>query len=217
MKIYKPAVVEEMEIFYGDLLEGYKRFPIIRDHLSQLALRLWEGLQQDQSFAYTEINNYHPKYLGQPRSFLQGFGLDKEQCKETVAHQYGFAGWQAVEELKETPYYVPFEMAVNSLLNGQQTILQELIAGEADLLSRRSNYGHRATLLHYVASNGVELWRQKVPSNLVEMTAWLLEKGADRQATMKVYGGEFATLPLLMSSAHPFAAGLGKDLQRLFS
>ncbi|WP_378176901.1 hypothetical protein [Aquimarina sp. SS2-1] len=37
--------------------------------------------------------------------------------------------------------------------------------------------------MNYTASNGVEIWRQKTPINLPEMTYFLIDKGADRYAT----------------------------------
>ena len=81
-----------------------------------------------------------------------------------------------------------------------------------DLIFQKSKFGHQATLLHYVASNGVEFWRQIVPHNLPEMISYLIEKGADKNAKMKVYGGEFSVLPLLESSAHPYAAGIADQM-----
>ena len=38
---------------------------------------------------------------------------------------------------------------------------------------------HRATLLHYVAANGVEGYRQKTPNNAVEVATMLLKAGAE--------------------------------------
>lgn len=70
-------------------------------------------------------------------------------------------------------------------------------------------------LLHYVASNGVELWRQNVPRNLPAICEMLLLKGANASAKMSVYGGYYDTLSLLLTSAHPKAAGLMDELALL--
>jgi ankyrin repeat protein len=67
---------------------------------------------------------------------------------------------------------------------------------------------HRATLLHYVAANGVEGHHQRTPPNAVEVARTLLEAGADPNALASLYGGECTTMTLLVSSAHPAAAGL---------
>jgi len=59
------------------------------------------------------------------------------------------------------------------------------------------------------------MWRQKVPMNLTTLIEILLEAGADKNATMNVYGGHFTTLELLITSAHPYAAGIVDDLKRV--
>ena len=44
-----------------------------------------------------------------------------------------------------------------------------VLASDPSLIHRRSSFGHRSTLLHYVGSNGVETYRQRVPMNLAEI------------------------------------------------
>jgi ankyrin repeat protein len=67
---------------------------------------------------------------------------------------------------------------------------------------------HRSTLLHYVASNGVEGYRQKTPKNAVEVAAILLKAGAEVDGLANLYGGECTTMALLVSSCHPARAGV---------
>src|SRR5436190_1803876 len=67
---------------------------------------------------------------------------------------------------------------------------------------------HGATLLHYVAANGVEAHRQRTPPNAVAIARILLAAGADVNALAGMYGGRHATLPMLVSSSHPAAAGV---------
>jgi hypothetical protein len=69
---------------------------------------------------------------------------------------------------------------------------------------------HRATLLHYVAANGVEDFRQKTPANAVEIARFLLDSGAAVDAIAETYGSDWwqTTMNLLVSSAHPAGAGL---------
>ena len=88
------------------------------------------------------------------------------------------------------------------MLSGDLDSLRRLISEDASLITQRSCYGHRATLLHYCGNNGVEFWRQQVPLNLKDIIHFLIENGADKNATMSVYGGEFDTLSLLTTSAH---------------
>ena len=82
------------------------------------------------------------------------------------------------------------------------------------LVHARSARQHRATLLHYVAANGVEDFRQKSPPNAVAIATALLRAGAEVDATAETYGGGRAqtTMNLLVSSTHPAAAGVQVDL-----
>jgi hypothetical protein len=75
----------------------------------------------------------------------------------------------------------------------------------------RSPFVHRATLLHHVAANGIEVERQlQSPPNAVEIMHALLERGAQPDALCATYGGgrQQTTLILLVSSAGPAAAGV---------
>lgn len=101
-----------------------------------------------------------------------------------------------------------FEAAIEAVIDGDAATLWRLLREEPSLSSARSHRDHRATLLHYVAANGVEGERQRSPKNLAEITAILLDAGADPNATCSLYGGECTTVSLLVSSAHPRKAGV---------
>ena len=78
------------------------------------------------------------------------------------------------------------------------------------MIRQRSRRVHHVTLLHYVAANGVEDFRQKTPKNAVEIARFLLDAGAEPDALADTYGGDTlqTTMNLLVSSAHPAAARL---------
>jgi hypothetical protein len=80
-----------------------------------------------------------------------------------------------------------------------------------------SHYGHKAQLIHYCASNAVEIYRQVVPQNLREMIGLLLEFGADPTVEIPVYGGAFNFMQLFESSAHPREAGVNVEVSELFN
>jgi hypothetical protein len=112
-------------------------------------------------------------------------------------------------------YNTPFEKAVNCIIDGATTDLKYWLSAQPQLTHQTSQYGHQATLLHYTASNGVEIWRQSSPPNLGEITTVLLRNGAKKDATMKIYGGRFTALELFTTSAHPYEAGVGKVAELL--
>jgi len=216
MKIYIPSIVKELQDFYGELLYSIDSFPNIPTHLTALAQRLSEGVQQSHPAIFSEISNYHKDYLGK-KERINPNSFSLADCQQTIANEYGFSNWKAVQQLGNLQYDFKFEQAVNLLLSGKITTLKELITAHPYLLSTTSPYGHQATLLHYVASNGVEFWRQQVPLNLPEITSYLLLAGADKETTMKVYGGDFDTYALLVTSAHPHGAGIMDEMKGLFS
>jgi len=215
MKIYTPKVVQELEKFYGDLLNDIESFSSIKEHLSALAARMWEGVQTKNPAILSEISNYHWSHLGKSTAILTSIGLNEEDCKQTIANEYGFRRWTEVMHM-DNPYNLEFEYAINDMLAGNLEMVKNRISKNKGLVNKKSYYGHRATLLHYAASNGVELWRQKVPLNLPEIVAYLIEQGINKKAKMKVYGGEYAAGELLLSSAHPRDAGLMDELIVLF-
>lgn len=108
-----------------------------------------------------------------------------------------------------------FERAADAVVDGDVATLAALLADEPGLAIARSQLVtdrtppvHRATLLHYVAANGVEDVRQRSPQNAVAVARMLLEAGADPNALADMYGGQFTTMSLLVSSMPPARAGV---------
>src|SRR5262249_23178679 len=69
-----------------------------------------------------------------------------------------------------------------------------------------------ATLLHYVAANGVEDFRQKTPKNAVQVARLLLDAGAEVDAENRDGKGGGAALGLVAASYPPAKAGLQNAL-----
>lgn len=130
--------------------------------------------------------------------------LSERDARLIVARDHGFASWQLVNGECDPS----FERAVDAVVMGRLRELRRLLAEQPDLVARRSAYGHRATLLHYTAANGVEIRRQVVPHNADQIAAVLLSAGANVAATLNAYGGSYDTLAMLQSSGHPAGAGI---------
>jgi len=101
-----------------------------------------------------------------------------------------------------------FEAAVEAVIGGDIEGLRSLLGRNPDLVRSRSSLPHRATLLHYVAANGVEGERQKTPPNAVEIADLLLRFGSEPDALADMYGGKYTTMSMLVSSTPPAEAGL---------
>jgi hypothetical protein len=139
--------------------------------------------------------------------------LSLEHARSIVARDHGFTSWSSVEGACDPV----FERAVDAVVLGQVQQLSALLAEHPDLVARRSAYGHRATLLHYVAANGVEIRRQVVPANAAEIADTLLAAGADRSAELSAYGRAFDVLAMLRTSAHPHAAGVSAEIEHVLA
>ncbi len=103
-----------------------------------------------------------------------------------------------------------FEAAADAVVAGDLAALAPLLRADPSLVRARSARAHRATLLHYVAANGVEDARQRTPPNAVDVARALLDAGSAVDAAAETYGGGTGqtTLNLLVSSVHPARAGL---------
>jgi hypothetical protein len=194
--------------------------PDIRAQLSAFADALSAAYSVGERAAQVLVANW----LEAPRWRDHGQDTDEElpsatgslslrQARLIVARDHGFASWSAVEGQCDPV----FEHAVDAVVLGQIEALDRWLADAPDLIRRRSAYGHRATLLHYTAANGVEIRRQVVPANAAEMTARLLAAGADPAARLHAYGGTPDTLAMLKSSAHPRAAGVAEEIERVLA
>ena len=137
-----------------------------------------------------------------------------------IARSHGFESWpkfaKQLEALaRKSSSVLRFEAAADAIVSGDATTLKRLLREEPELISKRSTREHNATLLHYVAANGVEGYRQKTPKNIREITEILLNAGAEIDATADVYGGGCTTLGLAATSLHPERAGVLEALLQI--
>jgi hypothetical protein len=107
-------------------------------------------------------------------------------------------------------------MAVDHLVTGNIRSLERLLDEQPHLILQRSAYFHKASLLHYVSANGVEIRRQTVPGNLAEIASLLIERGADPEARAFFYGRMMDTVSLLRTGSHTKQAGVYEKVLGLF-
>jgi ankyrin repeat protein len=182
-----------------------------------------------EPWAIELFHRRHPRFLDErvpwaPKPLsaeeIRATPLDANDARLAVARWYDFADWPAlgahVVALQSPESLVArFEAAVDAVVTGDLEGLEAALARDPNLVHARSSRVtyfdppvHGATLLHYIAANGVEGYRQKTPANAVEVTRTLLEAGADPDALADLYGGRCTTMSLLVSSTHPARAGL---------
>jgi ankyrin repeat protein len=132
-----------------------------------------------------------------------------------IAEAHGFENWAAFArhiggDAEPDAGDADFERAADAVVNGDLETLAALLTANPKLIRERSRRVHHVTLLHYVAANGVEDFRQKTPKNAVEITRLLLDAGAEPDALADTYGADTlqTTMNLLVSSTHPASAGL---------
>jgi ankyrin repeat protein len=167
---------------------------------------------------------WRPKFIAD--SEIRDAALSLDDARLAIARRYDFLDWPSltawVEAVSQDGIVFAFESAVEAVVNGDLAALEEALRRDPALVRARSGRVcgfdpplHRATLLHYVAANGVEAYRQKTPPNAVEIAHALLQAGAEPDALADMYGAECTTMSMLVSSSHPAEAGLQAPLVEL--
>jgi hypothetical protein len=185
--------------------------------------------QARDPLALATFHRCHPRFLDpvvtwKPREVAPGeiaaaaLGLD--DARLAVARGYSFRDWAALTQLalelaRPGSPVRDFELAAEAVITGDLAALERALAVDPGLVRARSTRVtchdpavHRSTLLHYLAANGTEGYRQRSPANAVAVARLLLGAGAEVDALAGLYGGEFPTLTLLVSSSPPRAAGV---------
>jgi ankyrin repeat protein len=192
------------------------------------AEELLAALGSGDAQAIRVFHERHPRFLDPkitwlprdvPDSEIQSAALDLADAQLAVARWYSFRDWPALVEYvgavtRDGPVF-RFESAVEAVINGDLAALETLLREDPELVRARSTRilchdppVHRATLLHYIAANGVEGYRQKTPQNAIAIAKTLLNAGAEVDSLADLYGGRCTTMSLLVSSGHPAKAGL---------
>ena len=168
----------------------------------------------------------HRRRAGEVAARLRGHGiatgtdeeilnvdLTLEMSQRVVAREHDFRDWADAMVHGDETVDPTFEAAVDAVVDGELEALESLLSAHPSLSRAHSVFGHHATLLHYVAANGVEQTKQRSPHNAPEIARALLRAGAEPDAPSASYGGSCTTpLELLVSSCHPADAGVQEDV-----
>jgi ankyrin repeat protein len=145
-------------------------------------------------------------------SDVQKARLDLTDAQFIVARAYCFESWARLAEfvdavaLESSPVS-QFESAVEAIIAGDVAELGLLVRDNPGLVRARSMRDHGATLLLYVGANLVEGYRQRSPTNAVEVAKILLDAGAEVDAVART-GGSGTTLGQAATSQNTRRAGV---------
>lgn len=173
---------------------------------------LFRELQSSVDSALWRFKWEHPRFKGCDADEVRAAALDLADAKTVIAREHGFETWADVarfaDAVQNDDGVARFEAAVDAVVTGDIDLLRSMLDHDPELIRARSARRHKATLLHYVAANGVEGSRQRTPHNVVEIAKLLLERGAEADALAEMYDARCTTMSMLLSSSHPAQAGL---------
>jgi ankyrin repeat protein len=190
---------------------------------------LLAGWQAGRDDSIRVFRQKHPKFLDAkipwlPRHMtdaeVRATPIDRSDAMLAVARWYDFADWNRLRDYVEAvsqpgSTVSRFERAVEAVIDGDIETLERLLREDPGLVRTRSTRVthfdppvHGAMLLHYLAANGVEGYRQRSPRNAAEVAKLLIDAGADPDALCRLYGSQCTTMALLVSSTPPANAGV---------
>jgi hypothetical protein len=205
---------------------GFESWPAFAKHIQSLTpdspAAIWDAARNavisSDAAALESLLTRHAALLRseQPPPYGSG-GLRPDyssgDARAILLREHHFENWEQFAAYKSAlqqngSLLAQFETAADAIVRGDTRTLSQLLRANPALIHARSTRRHHSTLLHYVASNGVEAFRQKCPKNIVAVTELLLHSGAAVDAEADMYGGRQTTLALAATSIHPLQAAV---------
>src|SRR6185436_11832711 len=143
----------------------------------RVAEALYAALQSGDRSAAWRFKWEHPRFRGKSIEDVHDAAIDVADAQEVIAREYGFEDWVHLTEFARdaaSETIARFETAVEAVVAGDSGTLRSMLREHPELVHARSARRHHATLLHYIAANGVEGARQQTPANAVEIAKLLL-------------------------------------------
>ena len=203
--------IHALRLLHGDLLSTTYSETSIGNRLTIQADTVLAAHNDGNSAVAFHLGSWCEGLTGSSPAEIMSSSLSLDQAQETIAREHGYSDWSFVEAEKATAFDVEFEQAVDAVIHGDIAHLENALRANPTLATQCSQYGHRATLLHYIGANGVESYRQITPMNAAEVSRCLLEFGSDVNAAANIYGSS-TPLDLVVTSAHPRNAGVTEQI-----
>ena len=142
-------------------------------------------------------------------------------AQSLIAGAHSFESWVSFvdfieHDTRQTPDGAEFEVAADAVVDGDLARLASLLRGNPALAHARSARIHRATLLYYLAANGIEDFRQRSPANAPEIARILLDAGAEVDALCGPGDLGDTSMLALVTSVHPHYRGVATELIETF-
>ena len=155
----------------------------------------------------------HPRFKGLTDEQIKARPFALADAQLVIARLHSFESWPRLLEHinrleQKDPEVMRFENAADAIVTGDIPTLRKMLQEHPELVHARSTRHQHAPLLHYIAANGIEGYRQKSPPNAVEVAKLLLDAGAEVDAVSDAYGGGSTALGLVATSTPPRIAGV---------
>jgi len=154
--------------------------------------------------ALLRLRTHHPEgelLVKMPR-------LQLADAQLAIARENEFPSWAKFKE------HILLENAVHALDTGDAVRLKTLLDAHPEIVKYRTQstefgYFAQATLLHHVAGNPI---RCPLPQNILNLTATILEHGADPNALCGAPVKSNSTIGLILTGKQPSEAGVSVPL-----
>lgn len=152
MNIYAcDAVCQVKELFRDAPISDFATtFDLLEAHSTILL----EAHRAQNEVVKFQIGSWHPTLVGKPIDEILAASFSLDDARATIAREFGFKDFENAK-LESTEFDQSFETCVDLVLAGEIEKLAQRLNSDSGLVRQTSSFGHRATLLNYLGSNGV--------------------------------------------------------------
>lgn len=213
-QIYIPDDVSSLKKLLAEELPLLHSLILIQDYIIRVADRLQSAIDNRNPILSVLLRNHYTRFSFESLEDIwnQSHQID---LQELSARMHGFNEFSDIDSVS---YIDPeLQMGIDHFLNSPIEIFQDYIINHQSILDKQTAFGHQASLIHYIGSNGVEIYRQQVPLDIVIRVSILKDLNASFDISHKIYGGHCSLIDLIETSAHPKDAGVRKQLMKIIA